>query len=68
MTDYILGIRILEPGCKKIEISPHLGDLEWAEGTYPTPLGDLTVKVWKDENGKVVCDAKAPEGITLVCE
>ncbi len=68
MTDYILGIRILEPGCKKIGISPHLGDLEWAEGTYPTPLGDLTVKVWKDENGKVVCDAKAPEGITLVCE
>lgn len=65
LTEYVLGIRILEPGCRKMGIYPHLDDLEWAEGTYPTPLGDLTVKVWKDENGREVCEAKVPEGITM---
>ncbi len=66
LTEYILGIHILEPGCKKIQLTPNLGDLDWAEGTYPTPLGELKVKVWKDETGKTVCDAKAPEGIILM--
>ncbi len=30
---------LIELGSKIVKISPHLGDLEWVEGTYPTPMG-----------------------------
>ncbi len=63
MSENILGVRILEPGCRKIELAPHLGDLKWAGGSYPTPLGEITVRAWKDEAGKLQCQADVPEGI-----
>lgn len=44
MTRHVLGIEVLDAGCKTIRVNPHLGDLEWAEGTYPTPLGVIYVK------------------------
>ena len=42
--EYILGIRVAEAGCKKLILSPDLGDLQWAEGTFPTPYGDVRVR------------------------
>lgn len=66
LTEQILGVKILESGCTKLQIVPNLGGLEWAEGVYPTPLGDVSIKVQKDENGKTVWDVEAPEGVTIV--
>lgn len=66
LTEQILGVKILESGCKKIQIDPKLGDLEWAEGVYPTPLGDVSIKISKDKCGKTVWDVKAPEEIAIV--
>ena len=43
LAEEVLGIRISEPGCKKIRIAPRLGNLEWAKGKYPTPYGTVTV-------------------------
>ena len=65
MTRYILGIEVLEPGCKTIRITPHLCDLDWAEGTFPTPLGTIYVKHVKQANGKIDTTIKAPKGITI---
>ena len=36
---YILGVRPAEPGFKRATIAPNTGDLRWARGTVPTPLG-----------------------------
>ncbi len=58
---YVLGVNILEPGCRRIEIKPCLGSLSWAEGTYPTPYGPLRVRV---EGDKV--EWTAPEGVEVV--
>lgn len=66
MSEHILGIKVREPGCKVIEIKPNLGDLEWAEGTFPTPYGILKVKHTKDKQGKIVSDIKAPKGIKII--
>ncbi len=63
----ILGIKILEPGCKKLKIQPDLGDLEWAEGTYPTPYGIVTISARKVD-GQVVLDVQAPSGVEIVRE
>ena len=65
MSEYILGIKIKEEGCKKVEISPDLGDLTFAEGTYPTPYGNIFVRHEKGEDGKIVTSYTAPEEIEV---
>lgn len=42
LSEYVLGIKVLEPGCKVVKIEPHLCDLDWAEGTFPTPYGIIS--------------------------
>ena len=63
---HILGITILEPGCKKLSIVPHLGDLSYARGTYPTPLGLVTVSHTKNADGTVRTEYTAPDGVEVV--
>ncbi|MGV3613732.1 MAG: alpha-L-rhamnosidase [Fimbriimonas sp.] len=56
-----LGIRPTAPGFAEVEIHPQLGPLEWAHGTMPTPLGDLTVEAREDGVRIVV-----PEGMNAL--
>lgn len=63
---YVLGVRPVAPGCRTVEVKPHLGSLTFAEGTVPTPKGPLYVKAYKDDNGKVKCDVKAPKGVKVL--
>ncbi len=53
LSQYVLGVSVVEPGCKVIRIEPHLGDLKWVEGSFPTPFG--VVKIRHDEmpDGKI---------------
>src|SRR5690606_29396105 len=53
LTEHVLGIRVLAPGSKTIAVTPHLGDLEYVEGTFPTPNGVLYVKHTKQPDGTV---------------
>jgi alpha-L-rhamnosidase len=62
---YVLGIRPVAPGWKEIEITPHTAGLEWAEGTVPTPMGDISVK-WRLVGGKPKLEYEVPEGIKVV--
>ena len=64
LSEYVLGIQILEPGCKTVKIEPHLGDLEWAEGGYPTPYGEITVSHHK-EDGTVETKVQATKEIVI---
>jgi hypothetical protein len=66
LTSHVLGIKVLEPGSKVVQIRPNLGKLQYAEGTYPTPLGTIKVKHVKQANGKVASEIEAPEGIKII--
>lgn len=66
LSEHVLGIKILEPGCRKIQVSPNLGDLEYAEGTFPTPYGVVKVKHVRGTDGKVKSDIQVPKGVKLV--
>lgn len=68
ISEYVLGVKILEPGCKVIKIEPQLGDLQWAEGTYPTPEGVIYIRHEKQENGSILTKIEAPENITIIRE
>lgn len=59
---HVLGVKILEAGCKKLEIKPDLCGLDWIRGTYPTPFGK--VEIYADKDGKV--EINAPSEIEIV--
>lgn len=66
MSEHILGVTILEAGCKVIKIEPHLGDLQWAEGTFPTPYGIIKIKHTRDRNGRISSKIDAPKEVKIV--
>ncbi|MET4082717.1 alpha-L-rhamnosidase [Pedobacter sp. UYP30] len=66
LTEHVLGIKVMAPGCKVIKIEPHLGDLKFVEGTFPTPYGILKVKHTKLANGKIKSEIDAPKGVKIV--
>ena len=66
LSRYVLGVEVVEPGFKKVRITPHLGNLKWVEGTFPTPYGVIQIKHTKGADGKVVSDIQVPEGVELV--
>lgn len=66
LTQYVLGVNVIAPGCKVIEIRPHLGDLKYAEGTFPTPFGVVKIKNTKLTNGKTLIDVVAPKGVKII--
>lgn len=66
LTKYVLGIEIVEPGCRKIRIQPNLCGLQWVRGTYPTPEGVLEIEHRAQENGGVKTVIHAPKGIEVI--
>jgi alpha-L-rhamnosidase len=41
--DYVLGMTVLAPQCRKIAIRPHPGDLRFARGAIPTQQGPVAI-------------------------
>ncbi|MDR3194778.1 MAG: alpha-L-rhamnosidase [Tannerella sp.] len=66
LSEHVLGVKVMQPGCKVLKIEPHLGDLEWVEGTFPTPQGVVSIKHEKGADGKVKTGVKAPRGVKIV--
>lgn len=58
---HILGIEVVEAGCRKLRIKPNLCGLEYVKGTYPTPFG--AVSVYADKNGVKI---EAPSEVEVI--
>ena len=66
LAENVLGVKILEPGCKKIEIIPQLGGLEWVKGCYPTPYGIVQISHERTKDGSVKTEYTAPDEIEVI--
>jgi len=66
LSEYVLGVQVIEPGCKVVSIVPHLGDLEWVEGAFPTPYGVITIRHEKGTDGKVKSIINAPKEVHVI--
>lgn len=66
LTAHVLGITVLEPGCRLVKVEPHLGDLSFAEGSFPTPYGLITVKHTKLANGKIKTAIRKPRKVKVI--
>ena len=58
---HVLGIRPVKPGFREFSITPHLCGLEYAEGSVPTPYGEIKVRI----SGKEF-EYSCPKECTLV--
>ena len=63
LSEHVLGVKVLEPGCKSVLIEPRLGDLQWARGTYPTPHGVIWLEHKRMPDGTVSTKAELPPGV-----
>lgn len=68
LIEHVLGIQPLEAGCRVVRVKPFLGDLKWAEGSFPTPLGVIQVRHQKQPDGSVKSAITAPAGVKIVRE
>ncbi|MCF3108993.1 hypothetical protein LL912_09410 [Niabella sp. CC-SYL272] len=66
LSEHVLGLKAVEPGGKVFRLKPNLGDLSYAEGTFPTALGVIRVKHTKGKTGKVITTVQAPKGIRIL--
>ena len=66
LSEQVLGVVPIEPGCIKVKIRPHLGDLKWAEGTVPLPQGILKVRHERQPDGSIKSIIKAPAGVKVI--
>ena len=66
LSRHVLGVEPVGTGFRQVRIEPHLGDLEWAEGTFPTPYGVIEVSHHKDPDGQIVTKVKLPRGVRRV--
>ena len=66
LSRHVLGIEPVGVGFKEVRIEPHLGDLQWAEGTFPTPYGVIKVSHKKNADGTVSSDITLPKGVKRV--
>ena len=66
LSEYVLGVKVLEAGCKVVKIEPHLGDLKWVEGSFPTPYGNIKIRHDKAPDGTVKSKITAPKGVKII--
>lgn len=61
----VLGIRPNAPGFSKAVIAPLTGGLAWAEGTVPTPRGNISVS-WRQEGATFLMTARTPTTVPAI--
>lgn len=66
LSEYVLGVRILEPGCRAVRIEPRLGNLAYAEGTFPTLWGPIRIRHSRRADGSVKSAVAAPRKVRIV--
>jgi hypothetical protein len=66
LSEHVLGIKVLSPGCRRIAVKPQLGDLKWARGNFPTPLGVIEVNHIKQNDDTIKSKIKVPDGIEVI--
>ena len=66
MSQQVLGVQPVDPGFATVRISPQLGSLKWAEGTYPTPRGPIHVRHERQPDGSIKTDVKVPDGVKVL--
>jgi hypothetical protein len=65
----VLGVNPTANGYKSVRVKPFVNcyGLDWADGTVPTPYGNIAVS-WKKEDGYLTLFVTLPYGADMDCE
>jgi hypothetical protein len=58
----LLGVRPASWGFATVEIAPQLGPLQWIQGSMPHALGEIQVRVQRNNHG-IEATVSLPEGL-----
>lgn len=50
----VLGVRPVEPGFRRFQLQPCLGELPWASGSIVTPAGTIRIELAREDRGIAV--------------
>lgn len=64
LTEFVMGVKVVEAGCRKLIIRPNLGNLNYVIGDYPTPYGVVHIEHRKI-NGKTQTTFTAPDEVEV---
>ena len=65
LSNYVLGIEPVTPGFAMWLVRPQTGELAWAQGQVPTPVGALVVRWAQDESTRqITLQVEPPSGTT----
>lgn len=67
LSQFVLGIHIVEPGCGRIRIAPVALGLELARGRRPLPQGDVEI-FWRRNRDEWYLEVVLPAGVTAEVE
>lgn len=63
LSTYVLGLRPTKPGFASFDVRPWFGNLEWVEGSMPTPAGRISL-TWQRGFGAIELKIIVPEGLS----
>lgn len=66
LSRHVLGVEVVDAGCRTLRIRPHLGSLLWAEGSWPTPFGPVSIRHEKHADGSISSNINAPAGVKII--
>ncbi len=66
LTRHVLGVEVVDAGCRTLRIKPNLGDLQWVEGTFPTPYGVVSIRHERQNNGVVKSRIDGPKEVRIL--
>ncbi|MBD3175535.1 MAG: Bacterial alpha-L-rhamnosidase [Armatimonadia bacterium] len=65
LIEHVLGLRPTSPGFATMAVEPHLGDLDWAEGSIATPRGPVRVRHERTDSGIDTRVLEKPDGVEI---
>lgn len=66
--EYLLGVSVLEPGWKKVKISPQTNDVLYISAEIPTPEGTLKVNWDKAMDGSGTLNIEIPSTMEVIVD
>ncbi len=63
MSRYQLGVSPVQPGFKRVDITPQFVDLEWASGRIPTPHGNIKMG-WQRDDERLDISVSLPAAVS----
>jgi len=61
LSEWVLGVRPIQPGFSQYVIEPHPSGIKWAKGAVPSPRGLIEVS-WKDSADRFEIAVNTPSG------